>query len=130
VTEQIYVHTKMMVVDDLYAIVGSANINDRSQIGDRDSEMAVLVMDKNYSVEDIGAIDGSQLTRSSPGICAWGCGTRSLGIPAVCGLRGWRTRSSSLQRRGVGRRFAGRQKRILGRCHWSEGQTENSSITS
>lgn len=37
VTEMIYVHSKLMVVDDRRAIVGSANINDRSLIGDRDS---------------------------------------------------------------------------------------------
>ena len=30
VTEQIYVHSKLMVVDDRFALVGSANINDRS----------------------------------------------------------------------------------------------------
>jgi phospholipase D1/2 len=63
VTEQIYVHTKAMIVDDRYALVGSANINDRSQLGDRDSEMAVLVMDTHHSTEDIGAVDGPQLTR-------------------------------------------------------------------
>ena len=57
VTEQIYVHTKMMVVDDRYAIVGSANINDRSQLGDRDSELAVLVMDTDFAYEDIGSKD-------------------------------------------------------------------------
>ncbi|BBP02248.1 phospholipase D-like domain-containing protein [Sulfuriferula nivalis] len=45
VTEQIYVHSKMLIVDDLFAIVGSANINDRSLLGSRDSELAVLVMD-------------------------------------------------------------------------------------
>jgi len=33
VTEQIYVHTKLMIVDDLRVIVGSANINDRSLWG-------------------------------------------------------------------------------------------------
>jgi len=45
----------MMVVDDRYAIVGSANINDRSQLGDRDSELAVLVMDTDWAHEDIGS---------------------------------------------------------------------------
>jgi phospholipase D1/2 len=45
VTEQIYVHSKLMIVDDLYALIGSANINDRSLLGERDSEIAVLVMD-------------------------------------------------------------------------------------
>ncbi|KAF4673241.1 Phospholipase D [Perkinsus chesapeaki] len=43
VTEQIYIHSKMMIVDDERFIVGSANINDRSMVGTRDSEMAVLV---------------------------------------------------------------------------------------
>ena len=63
VTEQIYVHTKMMIVDDRYALVGSANINDRSQLGNRDSELAVLVMDTDYSTQDVGAFDGPQVTR-------------------------------------------------------------------
>jgi phospholipase D1/2 len=45
VTEQIYVRSKLMIVDDLYALIGSANINDRSLLGERDSEIAVLVMD-------------------------------------------------------------------------------------
>lgn len=48
VTEQIYVHSKLMIVDDRYALVGSANINDRSLLGDRDSELAVLVSDTAY----------------------------------------------------------------------------------
>jgi phosphatidylserine/phosphatidylglycerophosphate/cardiolipin synthase-like enzyme len=30
-----------MIVDDCKAIIGSANINDRSMLGDRDSEIAV-----------------------------------------------------------------------------------------
>eukprot|EP01134_Creolimax_fragrantissima_P005501 CFRG5501T1 len=34
-----YVHSKMMIVDDEYIMVGSANINERSLAGDRDSEM-------------------------------------------------------------------------------------------
>jgi phospholipase D1/2 len=38
---QIYVHSKMMVVDDEYIILGSANINERSMAGDRDSEICV-----------------------------------------------------------------------------------------
>jgi len=37
----IYVHSKMMIVDDSYVLVGSANINDRSLSGWRDSEIAV-----------------------------------------------------------------------------------------
>ncbi|GMH04517.1 hypothetical protein Nepgr_006357 [Nepenthes gracilis] len=37
----IYVHAKMMIVDDEYIIVGSANINQRSMDGSRDSEIAM-----------------------------------------------------------------------------------------
>ncbi|CAB4065983.1 PLD1_2 [Lepeophtheirus salmonis] len=37
----IYVHSKLMIVDDSYLITGSANINQRSLDGDRDSELAV-----------------------------------------------------------------------------------------
>ena len=36
-----------MIVDDEYVIMGSANINDRSMLGDRDSELAVFVEDEN-----------------------------------------------------------------------------------
>ncbi len=39
----IYVHSKLMIVDDRHCIVGSANINDRSLLGDRDSEIAVYM---------------------------------------------------------------------------------------
>ncbi|KRW98761.1 Phox homologous domain [Pseudocohnilembus persalinus] len=45
-TEQIYVHSKLMIVDDLKVIMGSANINDRSMLGSRDSEVAMLVHDQ------------------------------------------------------------------------------------
>ena len=44
-TELVYVHSKLMIVDDDTVIIGSANINDRSLTGTRDSEMAVLVQD-------------------------------------------------------------------------------------
>ncbi|TVU37811.1 hypothetical protein EJB05_11148, partial [Eragrostis curvula] len=37
----IYVHSKMMIVDDEYIIVGSANLNQRSMDGARDSEIAM-----------------------------------------------------------------------------------------
>lgn len=37
----IYVHSKLMIIDDSYLITGSANINQRSLDGDRDSELAV-----------------------------------------------------------------------------------------
>jgi len=45
VTEQIYVHSKLVIADDRVAVLGSANINDRSLWGDRDSELAVIIND-------------------------------------------------------------------------------------
>uniref|UniRef100_A0A673KW60 Phospholipase n=1 Tax=Sinocyclocheilus rhinocerous TaxID=307959 RepID=A0A673KW60_9TELE len=48
VTELIYVHSKLMIVDDCTVIIGSANINDRSMLGKRDSEMAVVVEDTEF----------------------------------------------------------------------------------
>ena len=44
-TELVYVHSKLMIVDDQSVIIGSANINDRSMLGNRDSELAILVTD-------------------------------------------------------------------------------------
>lgn len=45
VTEQIYVHSKLLIADDRVAVLGSANINDRSMLGNRDSEIAIIVRD-------------------------------------------------------------------------------------
>uniref|UniRef100_A0A2K6MJH3 Phospholipase n=1 Tax=Rhinopithecus bieti TaxID=61621 RepID=A0A2K6MJH3_RHIBE len=45
VTELIYIHSKMLIADDRTVIIGSANINDRSLLGKRDSELAVLIED-------------------------------------------------------------------------------------
>ncbi len=45
VTEQLYIHAKCMIVDDRIAIIGSANINERSMLGSRDSECAAVVRD-------------------------------------------------------------------------------------
>ncbi|CAE6777675.1 phospholipase D-like domain-containing protein [Paraburkholderia haematera] len=63
VTEQIYVHTKMMIVDDLFALVGSANINDRSLLGSRDSEIAVLVADSAMEKHNIDGSGHVKVTR-------------------------------------------------------------------
>ncbi|XP_008277310.1 phospholipase D1-like [Stegastes partitus] len=57
VTELIYVHSKMLIVDDNTVIIGSANINDRSMLGKRDSEVAVIVEDS----ETVASVmDGQQ----------------------------------------------------------------------
>ena len=42
-TNLLYVHTKLLIADDRVVICGSANINDRSQMGDRDSEVCLMM---------------------------------------------------------------------------------------
>lgn len=44
-TEQLYIHAKTIIVDDRVALIGSANINERSMLGSRDSECAAIVRD-------------------------------------------------------------------------------------
>nr|XP_019012545.1 phospholipase D [Kwoniella pini CBS 10737]OCF51326.1 phospholipase D [Kwoniella pini CBS 10737] len=44
-TEQVYIHGKTMIVDDRLVLCGSANINERSQRGDRDSELLAVIRD-------------------------------------------------------------------------------------
>ena len=46
VTEIIYIHSKIMIIDDRIALIGSANINDRSLKGTRDTELAVVIEDE------------------------------------------------------------------------------------
>ncbi|KAI5954529.1 SPO14 [Candida jiufengensis] len=45
VTEQLYIHAKCMIADDRNVIIGSANINERSMRGVRDSEVAAIIRD-------------------------------------------------------------------------------------
>ncbi|KAK4654322.1 Phospholipase D1 [Podospora pseudocomata] len=44
-TEMLYIHAKCIIVDDRVALIGSANINERSMLGNRDSEAAAIVRD-------------------------------------------------------------------------------------
>ncbi|KAK9728794.1 hypothetical protein K7432_000759 [Basidiobolus ranarum] len=57
VTELTYIHSKLMIVDDRIVICGSANINDRSMMGNRDSEIAVIIEDEE---EVLSMMDGQQ----------------------------------------------------------------------
>ncbi|MCJ1311199.1 hypothetical protein MMC25_004870 [Agyrium rufum] len=45
VSEELYVHTKVLIADDRVVICGSANLNDRSQLGTHDSEIACVIQD-------------------------------------------------------------------------------------
>ncbi|KAI4716712.1 phospholipase D [Aureobasidium sp. EXF-10727] len=53
-TEQLYIHAKCMVVDDRSVIIGSANINERSMLGSRDSEVAAIVTDQEMIPSRMG----------------------------------------------------------------------------
>lgn len=44
-----YVHSKGMIVDDEYVIIGSANINQRSMEGTRDTEIAMGAYQPQYT---------------------------------------------------------------------------------
>jgi phosphatidylserine/phosphatidylglycerophosphate/cardiolipin synthase-like enzyme len=61
ITEQIYVHSKLMIVDDAVAIIGSANVNDRSLNGDGDSEIAAVIRD-NDKTEGVDLGNGVPVT--------------------------------------------------------------------
>ena len=55
-TEQVYVHSKLLIADDQVAVLGSANINDRSMMGDRDSELAVIVTDEAKTIVKLDGV--------------------------------------------------------------------------
>eukprot|EP00879_Flechtneria_rotunda_P012466 GHRR01013018.1.p2 GENE.GHRR01013018.1~~GHRR01013018.1.p2 ORF type:complete len:342 (+),score=123.05 GHRR01013018.1:2623-3648(+) len=48
----IYVHSKLMIVDDEYVVIGSANINQRSLDGTRDTEICIGAFQKGHTMGD------------------------------------------------------------------------------
>ena len=48
----IYVHSKMTIIDDDYVLIGSANINQRSLAGERDTEIAIGGYQPNHTVAE------------------------------------------------------------------------------
>ncbi|XP_027342882.1 phospholipase D alpha 4 [Abrus precatorius] len=58
----VYVHSKLMIVDDLYILIGSANVNQRSMDGQRDTEIAIGAYQSQ---------DGADHHISSGDICAY-----------------------------------------------------------
>ena len=48
----VYVHSKLMVVDDDYIILGSANINQRSLGGNRDTEICIGAFQPEYTINE------------------------------------------------------------------------------
>lgn len=45
VQEELYIHAKLLIVDDHTVVCGSANLNDRSQLGSHDSELSIVMQD-------------------------------------------------------------------------------------
>lgn len=45
IQEELYVHAKLLIADDRVVICGSSNLNDRSQLGDHDSELSIVMED-------------------------------------------------------------------------------------
>eukprot|EP00026_Physarum_polycephalum_P001703 Phypoly_transcript_01705.p1 GENE.Phypoly_transcript_01705~~Phypoly_transcript_01705.p1 ORF type:complete len:1035 (+),score=140.85 Phypoly_transcript_01705:73-3177(+) len=70
VTEAIYVHAKLMITDDI-CIVGSANLNDRSMSGTKDSEIAAVVFSAEKSRELLLKLvsEHSAITQEPEEIC-------------------------------------------------------------
>ena len=61
-TEIIYIHSKLLIIDDTKVIIGSSNINDRSMLGNRDSEIAALIEEQK---EDYYLMDGNNKYQAS-----------------------------------------------------------------
>jgi len=45
IQEELYIHGKLLIVDDKTVICGSSNLNDRSQLGVHDSELSIVMTD-------------------------------------------------------------------------------------
>lgn len=45
IQEELYIHAKLLIVDDRIVICGSSNLNDRSQLGSHDSELSIVMED-------------------------------------------------------------------------------------
>jgi len=58
----IYIHSKLLIIDDEKVLMGSANINDRSMKGNRDSEFAVI-MEEKKNTDSI--MNGKQFTAAN-----------------------------------------------------------------
>jgi phosphatidylserine/phosphatidylglycerophosphate/cardiolipin synthase-like enzyme len=59
--ESIYVHSKIIIQDDHEMLIGSANLNDRSLVGTRDSELVVSIIDDRKIT---GKLEGKSYLKS------------------------------------------------------------------
>jgi len=60
---EIFVHSKVLVVDDKVAVIGSANVNDRSFVGSSDSELGAILTDDVSTLEsdEVGCVKDFRL---------------------------------------------------------------------
>ncbi|TAQ84296.1 hypothetical protein B7494_g7386 [Chlorociboria aeruginascens] len=45
IQEELYIHGKLLIIDDKTVLCGSSNLNDRSQLGIHDSELSIVMTD-------------------------------------------------------------------------------------
>lgn len=78
----IYVHSKLMIVDDEYALVGSANINQRSLDGSRDSEIAIGAFQDGYTLGNspAGPLPKGQVAGFRKALFKEHCGVSHIGL--------------------------------------------------
>lgn len=75
----VYVHSKGMIVDDEYVIIGSANINQRSMEGTRDTEIAMAAYQPQHTWANmLSAPRGQVICLSSDKLVTWYCSTVTL----------------------------------------------------
>lgn len=77
----VYVHSKLLIVDDEVALVGSANINMRSMAGTRDTEIAAAIWQPDHlqATAVVPTAESSEV--GTPG--SVGAGLLRDGIPAT-----------------------------------------------
>ena len=78
----IYVHSKMAIFDDEYIIVGSANINDRSLSGNRDTEIAIGAYQPNH----FGCFESGNLSYGDVSLFRRSLWSEHMGIDAPINL--------------------------------------------
>lgn len=57
IQEELYIHGKVLIVDDRTVICGSSNLNDRSQLGIHDSELSIVMTDTKMIKTKMGGED-------------------------------------------------------------------------
>ncbi|KUI61598.1 Phospholipase D1 [Cytospora mali] len=58
IQEELYIHAKLLIVDDRIVVCGSSNLNDRSQLGYHDSELSI-VMEDTHRIPSV--MDGKEV---------------------------------------------------------------------